>query len=863
MTERSGPDETRMTADPATDPVAVRVERLVRRARLSLLWERLWPALALPLAVFGLFLALSWLGLWLSAPYGLRIGALVVFGVALLAALVPLARLRVPGRREAIHRLELQSGVPHRPLTAYEDDPALDSPDRGTRALWTAHQARMVAALERVSARLPSPQLYRRDPYALRAVVGILLFVGIAAGSGEYWSRIKAAFVVPPQASAEPTLRLDAWVSPPTYTGMAPLFLTGTARPQTNEISVPVGSELVLRIQGAPDVTVEVATGGVVREVETAPAGMTEGADPEAVAAAPSDGPLEATLPLTETARVEVKSGDQVIESWPFSVVADSPPTIRFTGEPTATARGALELHYETGDDYGLSEARAEFTLVENPSSVETAAEPRPLIDPPGFALALPGRRDGAGAARTQKDLTDHPWAGALVEATLIATDATGQEGRSEPKAFVLPARNFYQPIAQSMIEQRRILAYDANAQPNVIDAISSLMLYPQAIFVSDGHYLAVDSVYRELIGAREDEALREVLESLWNVAVMIEDGELSDAQRALKAAQEALRQALQNGASDQEIARLTQELREAMNRFMRELAQQAMRNPQASQPMDPNGQMLSEQDLDRMLSQIEELAKSGARDQAEQLLSEMQRMMENLQAGTPQMMPQTGMGEMEQMLDQLGKMIQRQQELMNETHRLDRNGPNGQPGERRPGRQGDEQDGMGQSPQELADQLRRLQESQGQLGQRLQELMDQLMDQGLEPNQQLGEAGDAMGRAEGQLGQSRPGDAVGEQGEALDKLREGAQSLANQMAGNGNQPGGNQPGQTAQGQERDPLGRFRRNEGSDMTSRVQIPDEIDVQRARRILEELRNRLSDPRRPSIELEYLERLLPGN
>ena len=47
------------------------------------------------------------------------------------------------------------------------------------------------------------------------------------------------------------------------------------------------------------------------------------------------------------------------------------------------------------------------------------------------------------------------------------------------------------------------------------------------------------------------------------------------------------------------------------------------------------------------------------------------------------------------------------------------------------------------------------------------------------------------------------------------------------------------------------------------MTSRVQIPDEIDVQRARRILEELRNRLSDPGRPSIELDYLERLLPGN
>ncbi|WP_018699088.1 TIGR02302 family protein [Amorphus coralli] len=859
MTDPYGSEDPIPTSEtePAADPVAERVDRLVRRARLSLLWEKLWPALALPLGVIALFLALSWLGLWLTAPAWLRLGALVVFGAGLLAALVPLARLKVPSRREAVHRLERQSGVPHRPLTAFEDGPAVETGDPGTQALWVAHRARMVAALERVSAKLPSPRLYRRDPYALRAVVGILLFLGIAAGSGEYWSRIKAAFVVPPAATTEPTLRLDAWVSPPAYTGRAPLFLTGAARPQAGAISVPVGSELVLRVQGAADVTVGMVSGDTVTEVATAPVG--EVADSEAA----PDGPREAKVVLEETARIEVKSEGTVIESWPFAVVADTPPTIRFTGDPTATARGALELHYETADDYGVGEARAEFSLVEPPSAVSSTADPRPLIEALGFALALPSRRDGAGAARTTKDLSGHPWAGAEVEATLVAVDEIGQEARSEPKRFVLPARTFYQPVARAMIEQRRILAYDANAQPVVIDAISSLMLFPQAIFVSDGHYLAVDSVYRELVAAEADEELKEVLDALWNVAVMIEDGELSDAERALKAAQEALRQAIQNGASDEEIARLTQELRQAMNRYMRELAQQAMRNPQQGQQMDPNAQMLSQRDLDQMLSQIEELAKSGAREQAEQLLSEMQRMMENLQAGQQQMMPQGGMGEMEQMLDQLGKMIQRQQELMNETHRLDRQRRNGgQPGQRQPGENG-QQDGQGMSPQELAEQLRQLQESQGQLGQSLQELMDQLMDQGLQPNGQLGEAGDAMGRAENQLGQSRPGDAVGDQGEALDRLREGAQSLAQQMAGDGNQPGGNQPGQTAQGQERDPLGRFRRNQGSDMTSRVQIPDEIDVQRARRILEELRNRLSDPQRPMIELDYLERLLPGN
>ncbi|HEY1474298.1 MAG TPA: DUF4175 family protein, partial [Pseudolabrys sp.] len=37
----------------------------LRRARWTIFWERLWPALASIATVIGLFLALSWLGLWL------------------------------------------------------------------------------------------------------------------------------------------------------------------------------------------------------------------------------------------------------------------------------------------------------------------------------------------------------------------------------------------------------------------------------------------------------------------------------------------------------------------------------------------------------------------------------------------------------------------------------------------------------------------------------------------------------------------------------------------------------------------------------------------------------------------------------
>ena len=95
--------------------------------------------------------------------------------------------------------------------------------------------------------------------------------------------------------------------------------------------------------------------------------------------------------------------------------------------------------------------------------------------------------------------------------------------------------------------------------------------------------------------------------------------------------------------------------------------------------------------------------------------------------------------------------------------------------------------------------------------------------------------------------------------------LRKGAQSLADSMQqgegeGQGEGPGNRAGRQQSGGNQSDPLGRplHGREFGDDFT--VKIPGEIDVQRARRILEELRRRLGDPQRPQLELDYLERLL---
>ena len=55
----------------------------------------------------------------------------------------------------------------------------------------------------------------------------------------------------------------------------------------------------------------------------------------------------------------------------------------------------------------------------------------------------------------------------------------------------------------------------------------------------------------------------REVIaEALWELALEIEEGDVSDARERMERAQERLSQAMKNGASDEEIAELMQELR-------------------------------------------------------------------------------------------------------------------------------------------------------------------------------------------------------------------------------------------------------------------------------------------------------------
>ncbi len=847
--------------------------------RCAMVVERGWPLLLPALLVAALFASTSWLGLFARMPDMVRLGTVAAFGIGFLTALYPLRFFRLPRLAEVDRRIETANALPHSPVQVQSE--SLSGEGTGfSRALWREHQKRMAAALERVGGDMPRTHVPERDPWGLRAVPMLLLVVAFAFSFGSLGGRLGDGFRPAAAHNAVPP-RIDAWVTPPAYTGKPPIFLTAGAG-QSVPIAVPAGSDFSLRITGgaAGAALSYVEADGNSRTID--PASAAAGGDP---AATKDSDVRQFAGKLTTNGALVLQATNGELDRWAFTVIPDKPPQIRFVGEPKQAVNGTIELTYEIDDDYGATSAKAVFALADAP-----AANAHPLYGPPDMPLSLPrqGARtpDGkaANAARTTKDLTEHVWAGLPVTLHLVATDGAGQSATSEARTLTMPARPFGNPLALAVLEQRRLLGLDANAKPRVLDLMDAIALRPEDTFDNMAHFLAVASARTRLKLAGNDDQLRDEVGYLWEIALGIEEGNLSAAEKRLRQAQQALQDALKNGAGDEEIDRKMKELREAMNEFLKELAQrQQNRNPALT---NPNARELRSSDLQKMMDQIENLAKSGDRDKAQELLSQLENMMNNLQAGRQQPQGEQD-SEMRQQMDKLGEIMRRQQEMMNETFRMDQAqrgegqreqgemnpfgefDDQGQPGQQQGDQQrGDQQqgktdpngNGKPMTPEEYAEALKQLQQGQGKLQDDLEKLGKSLEGMGLEPNKGFGDAGKSMGDAGKALGQGEGDNAVGHQGKALEALRKGAKDMMQQLQAMQGDQGGGRAGGNQQGADRDPLGRPRATQGPDFGDSVKVPDEIDVQRARRILDAIRKRLGNALSPEIERDYLERLL---
>jgi uncharacterized protein (TIGR02302 family) len=820
-------------------PFAIRL----RLARGALFWERLWPRCWPAVVVLCLFLILALFGLLVRLP-GLVHGALLlVLGAAFLLALGSACRgVRTPDGSAARRRIEQASGLQHRPLQALADQPSAPL-DPLAAQLWEAHRQRMAAAARRLRVGLPAAGFASRDPWGVRAVLAILLLLAAIDAGGDWSERLLRA-VTPNLEGGAPAVAasLDIWVTPPEYTGLPPQFL----RPENERtIRVPIGSTLLAQVHGGDGIP-NLAIDGRVADFQSI-----------------DKANFRAQTTLKSGRRIEVLQAGAVLGSWPIEIIPDNPPTIMFAKRPEPTVHQALRLDYKATDDYGVESVKA---VIRRPDG-----KPGEKIE---LELPLPGLHLKQAEATSYHDLTAHPWAGLLVEIRLIAADALGQTGESPPALLKLPEREFHNPIARAIIDQRKELVKDPKSRPEVAEILGDLQSRPERYGNDTVVFLALRVAQERLQLHKDAASLTEVEQLLWDTALRIEDGGAAQAENELRRLQRQLQDALARNAPDKEIDRLMNELRQALDRYLQALAKNMAQNPNHNQQMiDPSQRVVTSRDLERMLERARELAQNGQRDAARQLLSELQNMLENLQAARPGQGSQQQANQAQQMMRGMRDLMKRQQQLLDRSFRAQQGeqGQMGTPGnqdqgaEQRgqmgmPGNQGAEQQGGSAEIGDAAGQQEALRHALGEIMRGMGDGLGEIPDP-------LGRAERAMNDAVRALRQGQPGDAIGPQTDALDQLQQAAREFARQMQqrlGNALGQGDTREDQSGFGEsrdgERDPLGRPLTNGGAYDQDDVKIPDNNTMQRARDILEELRRRAGERDRPQLELDYIDRLL---
>jgi len=811
----------------------VRLGHLLPLAWSAELWERLWPRLWLPVTVLAAFVAVALFDVLPDLSGWFHVGVLAGFGVALAGSIfLAWYGFRRPTSSDAKRRLERESGLDHRPLTAIEDKLALGGGDPYAEALWRAHWDRVRAKVKDLRVGAPRPRVAARDPLATRGLALILLvFAGIVAW-GDEDTRLMRAFMPSFQPTSDSTVTVEAWLTPPEYTGVAPRVVTPENAGST--IEVPDGTRIMIQLHGGRGEPF--VTQGKQRVQMTALDGGT----------------YQAELLLKFPDRLKLRLRGRNIVDWAIKIIPDKTPDIAWTKAPSATPSAGTRIEYDAKDDYRIAKIRAFIARRGDHEVIEVA-------------LPVTGTKQAKG--NSIQDLTAHRWAGLDVAIILEAEDDSGQRGKSEVLTLRLPERQFRHPVARELIKWRKELTEngpDYDTVHKTIMAMSALADEPDAFGGDPIVLLALRSIMgRLIVGSNHDgrsdgqiekdteTAIGEVQPLMWSTALRLEEGGLAAIEKELRDLQKQLSDLLnRKDVPDKEVQKLLDQFQQALRDWQKELEKDMKQNPEKYQNRDQALQ--NPQDMQNLLDRLRDAINQGDKQALERMLSQLRQMMENQRnaqnQGGQRMDPNHPM--MKNMRE-LGDIIRRQQELMDETFKRHQDRRDGKPGDQ-------------QKDQDLERQ-------QGDLQKRLNDLMKQL-DEMLGGEGQLpknfGQAEREMDRAGRALKGRQPGDAVGPQGRALDELRRGAQDAMRQLGQQfGMQFGPGMPGQLPPGDQRnlwgpdrDPLGRQTNGLGPLDTQDVKVPTEAERKRVRDILDELRRRASEPGRPTLELDYIDRLL---
>ena len=813
-------------ATEGTDQALKRIETPLRLTLLGLWAERLtfafWPLWTLTLAAVAVFsfglqdllpMEVAWFGM-----------VLTVLGWvwALVHGVLAFSR---PTRTEALIRLD--SRLPGQPIAALQDTQVIGAGDDASRAVWAAHRARMAARAAGAKPVEPNLRLSARDPFALRYVALTALVMALLFGS--IW-RVASVNAMTPGGGGVNTATgpaWEGWAQPPAYTGKPALYLND----QTADVlTLPVGTRLQIRMYGEP---------GALILSETV------------------SGSTDATPASQATHDFKVmQSGKLAIQGeggqeWRVVATPDTPPAVTPAQDIGREADGRFKQKFTATDDYGVTKGEVSIALdlpaVDRIYGLATDPDPQEpvVLDLP---LPLKGNRAAIDATLVD-DLSENVLANLPVTLTYQVSDAAGQTGAAEPIHAVLPGKRFFDPLAAALIEMRRDILWARANAPRTVQVLKAITNAPDGSITNQKAYLRLRVAIKRLDAEAanlSDTTRDEVAAELWQVALLIEEGDLQTAKARLDHAQDRLNEAIRRGASQEEIQDLMDEMRQALNDYLEEQGKNAPEDPNDETSRNDQGPTITQDQMQQMLDKLQQLMEEGKTAEAQQLMDQLRQMMENMRVVKGDGQGQGGPGK--QAMKDLGDTLRDQQGLADDSFRDLQDGQMGQDGPSKDGKS------LAERQQELRDRLDQLKKDG--------DLPGKNSDKGKSGRQKLDDAGRAMDEAEQAL---RDGDlpgALDKQAEAMDQMRKGMRDFGDALAEADRKEGTAPQTETAKNPDpngtRDPLGRDNSAHiGSDKNL---LQGEDVYRRAQELLNEIRKRSGDQSRPENERSYLKRLL---
>lgn len=784
------------------DPLLTAGDRLTRRARAWIFWERYAPVLALAVLAVTLFLAGAYVGLWQRIGDPWRLIALIFALYLIVKAALSARKTPRPTRAEAARRVERVSGVAHRPLDTLRDRPVLNNKSGGNK-LWDEHQAKARAAAKRLTPAKPVAVIAPRDKYFMRFIAPIVLGLAVIVGVGDNGERLRRALSLSWQSPMDPAkVTFDAWVDPPDYTGRPPVYFKGQ---QT--VDIPAGSELVARIQGLKNAPrLKLQSGGLWgRKYLT-----LKRLGPDS---------FEARTILDKSTSAAWRVGSKR-RLWNLVVLPDTAPQVNWTVEPKADKRDRLSFQYSLKDDYGVEQLGFEMTLLE-----ADAIASEPASDTIVIPLSGKSVRETKGTDAVL-DLTKHKWAGRKVTGRLIATDGLGETAQSNFAYFTIPDKIFIEPIAKAVAEQRALvmagLASDQDYTPlprrtmkqwqnlpqfddwetdqklgrapeniqraaALMDAMTDV---PAGLYEDPAVFMGLKNVLGTLRHSRSIDAIAPVPDSLWSIAIRAEFGSLGSALEEMREAEANLNEGMARRAPQREVDTLFQRYDTAVERYIKELTEKAKEDMADSEGGGGGGGGRNTDEIEALMKAIEEANRIGDTEGARRALKKLAELLENMKiqmakgGGGSGGDPSSGemSEEMKESLEELADLLGEQRELKDETEQAEKQAENEGDSTQGQSGQGSESGGdqPGDSQQALStEDLAERQAKIAELLNGVQENLPQGSDaagpsgggeqdgegSGQEPNENDGSGGEADPKGQNRGGQGGPEDGTNRNG--------------------------------------------------------------------------------------------------